>query len=251
MIIILQVMELTTKKMVEEGASGSSENSGENWRFRSVSSEEISRILDWKHAKPTKQCTQFAIELFRKYCNVNYGLKEVDSLADHPDILNDYLGKFYAGIRTKEGEYYKTNSLVSIRFGIQRHYLQHSIDIINDVDFQSSGDLYKAMMKELKLAGKGKTDHHKCPITKPDLARLVRYFQQNIMKPAVLQEYIWFIIMLFLYRRGREGQRALSKTSYEVRRGKPDDPQLMWSEDDEKYAWKFEEPYEYIAQVGV
>jgi hypothetical protein len=43
---------------------------------------------------------------------------------------------FYAAARNLKGHYYSNKSMISIRYGIQRHFLKvRDIDIVNNVGF--------------------------------------------------------------------------------------------------------------------
>jgi hypothetical protein len=47
--------------------------------------------------------------------------------------LCEKLRTFYASLRNKKGEFYSKKSMISIRYGIQRHFLKvRKFDVVND-----------------------------------------------------------------------------------------------------------------------
>ena len=61
------------------------------------------------------------------------------------DELDKVLKHFYVDVRKQDGEKYTKKSMVTNRFGLQKHFLKHrDIDIINDKLFQASNDTFKA-----------------------------------------------------------------------------------------------------------
>ena len=75
--------------------------------------------------------------------------------------FDELLVKFYPGIRTNKGELYKLNSMRSLRFSLQRYFLQVSgKDIIDPIEFRKSNICFENVLKEIKKCGKGATTHH-------------------------------------------------------------------------------------------
>ena len=63
----------------------------------------------------------------------------------------------------------------------------------------------------------GKTNiQHKPVIDEDDLVKLKRSTTLSLNSPASLLRNVWFHIVLFFCRRGREGQRSLKKTSFKL-----------------------------------
>lgn len=146
----------------------------------------------------------------------NITIRTVDELIENGNkpIIIDLLKSFYAGVRTKNGELYKSCSMLAIRAALARMFLP-DIDIINDTDFNISNEVFQAMLKKLKREGKGTTIHKETMEKRHEL-QLSEYFTNNIDKPRGLQQYVWFTIMYYGIRRGREGLRELQKTSFQL-----------------------------------
>jgi hypothetical protein len=73
------------------------------------------------------------------------------------------------------------------------------------------------MCTKLKKSGLGSTDHHPT-ICEEDMAKLYggNHHAFDVNTPVVLQQKVWFEIVYYLCRRGRENQRAMSKDTFQV-----------------------------------
>ena len=85
--------------------------------------------------------------------------------------LDKYLSKFYAEVRTRDGSVYSKNGMLSLRYGIQKHFGKMKFDIVNDNAFQSSSKIFAAVFVNLKRVGKGSVQQ-KEPLTKEDFRKL-------------------------------------------------------------------------------
>ena len=162
-------------------------------------------------AKRTSENTNFAVKILNEFCeaqNIALVLEDLSSMT-----LNNLLSKFYMCVRNKKGEYYKINSMRSIRFSLQRYFLAIArMDILSN-EFIDANTVFENTLKSVKAAGKGETEHH--PEIEPDdLTKLFNSFDIN--DPTGLQELIWFNIMFFFIRRGRENIRQMKKSSFSI-----------------------------------
>ena len=94
----------------------------------------------------------FGVKLFETY------LKECgipnNFIALTPEDLNSILERFYAAVRKEDGEYYKLNSMKSIRSSIQRMYLEkRQVDIVDDNRFTTANNCFSNMCKRIKDVG--------------------------------------------------------------------------------------------------
>ena len=138
--------------------------------------------------------------------------------------LTAALRKFYAEARKKDGQMYSKNSLCSIRFALCRHFKQElNIDIIKDTEFNEANRIYEAQCVELKKQGLAKIEH-KPPIADEDIKKLYRSGVFNTENPTTLQNKVFFEIVLFFCRRGRQNLLQLKKTDFQIKvnsQGKP------------------------------
>ena len=152
--------------------------------FTSLSEENITQLLNDKDSENTKELTK------------HHRLAAV-------------LRKFYAEARKKDGQMWSKNSLCSIRFALCRHFKQElNIDIIKDTESNEANRIYEAQCVQLKIQGLAKTEH-KPPIADEDINKLYRWGVFNTENPTTLQNKVFFEIMLFFFRRGRQNFRQL------------------------------------------
>ena len=94
---------------------------------------------------------------------------------------------------------------------------KRGFDIINGSQFKEANQVFQALCKEVHRVGKGKVTH-KPVITPGDLKKLETYFT-DLNSPTILLHKVWFDMMLYFCRRGREGQRELTVESFAVNIG--------------------------------
>ena len=174
--------------------------------------ENITQLLNDKDSENTKKLTKHHRLIFESY------LKEKNIRNPSTAVeLAAVLRKFYAEARKKDGQMYSKNSLCSIRFALCRHFKQElNIDIIKDTEFNEANRIYEAQCVELKKQGLAKTEH-KPPIADEDIKKLYRCGVFNTENPTTLQNKVFFEIMLFFCRRGRQNLRQLKKTDFEIK----------------------------------
>ena len=132
--------------------------------------------------------------------------------------LDNYPRHFYAEARTKDGALYSRSSLLGIRNAIER-YLNNpphnrGISISKGVEFQASNKLLQSQIKLNKRENKENVKH-KPPIPEADLQKLKSSSAIRGDSPWGLLQNVWFHINLYWCRRGREGQRELTKESFQ------------------------------------
>ena len=132
--------------------------------------------------------------------------------------LDNNLRQFYAEARTKDGELYSRSSLLGFRNAIERYLnnppLNRGISITKGIEFQASNKLLQSQIKLNKRENKENTKH-KPAIPEADLQKLETSTAIRGDNPWGLLRNVWFHINLYWCRRGREGQRELTKQSFE------------------------------------
>ncbi len=123
------------------------------------------------------------------------------SLAYSPGVAEPCLE-----IAKNQNDVYKYTSKGSIELGF---------DINNDPEFDSSNQVYKAMRKKIMKEGLGRTNHMDA-ISEEDLTKLYKGIGFSVNTPVGLQAKVWFEIVFYLCRRGRENQRDMTKAHYQV-----------------------------------
>lgn len=185
-------------------------------RFASLSSEELQEILENRDSSNTKSVIVAAKRILKDYCVAkDLDLTEVEQKS--PADLTDFLINFYAEIRKKNGEFYSRSSLVSIRFGLQRHFQSiRNFDIINDSQFKHAGEMFKSVLTLLKQTGKSNVQH-KDIICESDLKKLSVSEALSVNTPEGLQFKVFIDIMFYTCRRGRENLRKMKKHDFKIK----------------------------------
>ena len=134
-----------------------------------------------------------------------------------PEQLAELLRNFYIDVRKKDGTSYKLSALKSIRFGLSRHFSRElEIDIIHDPLFKRANEVFHAVTVDMKRKGLAKVDHTP-PIEPEDLKQMYCSVALNPNTPVGLQQKVWFDVMFFLCRRGRENLRTMTTTSFSMK----------------------------------
>ncbi|KAK3729205.1 hypothetical protein QZH41_002770 [Actinostola sp. cb2023] len=102
----------------------------------------------------------------------------------------------------------------SLRFGLNRHFkATQGTDIINDIVFCEANKVFLAKCVDLKRQGLAKVVH-KPAILENDLRKLYECGVFSLVDPKTLQNKVFFEIMLFYCRRGRQNLRELKVTDF-------------------------------------
>lgn len=189
-------------------------------RFASLTDDDLEGIIQDKDAKNTKSVVRVAVKILTDYLSEKDGefktlddLKEVDN-----DALNSLLRKFYGEVRKADGNMYAYKSMQTIRFGLQKHFLQsRDIDIINCDSFAPANAMFKAVMVKLSKIGLGTTTH-KDVIIPEDLQKLYNHEKFSRNSPESLQKRTFFEYLYYYCNRGRENLREVQKEDFELGR---------------------------------
>ena len=130
------------------------------------------------------------------------------------EVLANYLRRFYAEVRNKQGGLYSKTSLLSIRAAIYRHLTQPpqnvGFNILVDSAFIAANNVLVGQCRKLKAAGKDTSKHHP-PIKQDDLKKMYESRVLSPDNPVSLQRKVFFEVVLHFGRRGREGLRTIQK----------------------------------------
>ena len=141
----------------------------------------------------------------------------VTCLGNMTDLeLDNFLARFYAGLRKDDGHLYSTKSVHGLRYGIRKHFQSlKGIDITNNEQFVQSKRVFKAMLVKLKKEGKGVVKH-KDPISKEYMTRILSFLDLN--SPQGLQDKVFIDIMMYFANRGRENLRNMKITDFVIQK---------------------------------
>ena len=120
-----------------------------NPRFELLDDDQLQDLIDSADSKNTKNAVKYAVRIFEGYLQIiNTDLDNVNKLPNSE--LDKILQKFYAGVRQKNSSLYCKKSMLSIRFGLQRHFLNaKNVDIVKHEDFAISSRVFKCFSATL------------------------------------------------------------------------------------------------------
>ena len=131
--------------------------------------------------------------------------------------LDQNLRRFYAEARTQKGEPYSKSTLLGFRHAIERYLnappYNKGLQLASDPRFMRSNQMLDAQLINLRRNGKENVTH-KPAIEEGHLKQLKTSGVFSLSSPLSLLRNVWFHIVLFFCRRGREGQRALTTNSF-------------------------------------
>lgn len=173
-----------------------------------VNEEDLEALLENSSSANSKKAINYSVRIFEDLCSE----KKISYDENTKDQLNEVLKKFYACCRTKKNELYSKKSLLSIRYGLQKHFEKtKQFDIVNAAEFKPANKVFGAMLVQIKKEGKGDVQH-KSPLSKEDLRKLYSFF--DLDSPKGLQDKVFVDFMLYFCNRGRENLRELKVSDF-------------------------------------
>ena len=137
--------------------------------------------------------------------------------------LAEILRQFYGTVCSKKGKEYSRAGMVNLRSGINRHLTnppyKRNIDIMQDQEFLQANKVFTGRMRDNKEKGLD-ISKPRAPIEQNDLKKLFNvYFLEGLNKcdTEVLLHKIFFDIIYYTGRRGKEGLRNLRKGSFQLK----------------------------------
>lgn len=123
--------------------------------------------------------------------------------------------RFYAEARNKSGEVYSKSTLLGFPQSVERYLnapaLNKGLKLSSDPRFKRSNEMLNAQVVNLKHQGKENVKH-KPAIENENLVCLKSSQVLALSSPLALLRNVWFHVLLFFCRRGREEQRQLKPT---------------------------------------
>ena len=143
------------------------------------------------------------------------------------DTLADLLREFYGTVRSKRGKEYSASGLINLRAGLNRYLRQppnkKSFDLMENSEFKQANLVFTGRMRDNKERGLD-VSQPKQPIDQEDLEKLFKKYFKPAMEnepldTEILLHKVFFDILYYTGRRGKEGLRALDKKSFDVQVG--------------------------------
>ncbi|XP_062612357.1 uncharacterized protein LOC134274121 [Saccostrea cucullata] len=186
-------------------------------RYEACDDADIDALLQTRDSKNTQKVVKTALKLLQDYLIEKYELSLEDMEKLSIVEMSEKLKRFYAELRKPDGSYYAKKSLITMRFGLQKHFLKKtSVDIINSDEFKSCNEVFKAMLVKIKREGAPEVKH-KQTISTEDLNKLYESEAFSLNTAMGLLNRTFFEIVYYFCNRGQENLRSFQKTDFSVR----------------------------------
>ena len=185
-------------------------------RFGEVSEDAELQALDARTPMSTKTATTFWLGVFESFCVEKEIVLDLKSCS--ASELDEVLGKFYLGLRMKNGERYKKASYLAARAAISRYMAvdlsKPTCNVFRQAEFQRSNNILDGVLKQAKASGEERAVEHKEAITADDLEKIRRYFDDvlDVGDPVKLTQFCWFHLSIHFALRSKEIQTTIRKS---------------------------------------
>ena len=176
----------------EEAADGphQDENVNENHPSSQPNSQEMDQMVLESSSTNTHKATQWGVKKFEDWAAKQNRVVDLETVSTTE--LNDILRRFYAGVKGKKGQPLTPSGLTGIRAAIHRKITQpplsRNINILADVDFTSSNQMFTARCRLYYKSG-NRRPAHKPAIEDGDMEKLEEYFKNWTTTP----QFLWNI----------------------------------------------------------
>ena len=143
------------------------------------------------------------------------------------DQLADILRQFYGTVRSKRGKEYSTSGMINLRAGLNRYLREppnkKTFDLMENDEFKQANLVFTGHLRDNKANGLD-TSQPREAIDQADMKKLFQeYFapamQSDPVNTQVSLYKVFFDILYYTGRRGKEGLRAMDKKSFDVQVG--------------------------------
>ena len=160
--------------------------------------EDLDKLEAKGQAENTKRATSWGIKKFKKWCDKRK--LKVDFNCVTPVELNELLRKFYAEVKSKNGQPLTPSTLTGIRAVIHRQLtsapISRSMNIMQDSEFLSANKMFETKCK-LYTKEMNPKPTHKSSIAAGDMLKLRGYFSEGIIKTRIL-DIIWPCLLIIM-----------------------------------------------------
>ena len=167
----------------------------------------------------SKAATHFWVRMFQSFCEENG--ETVDLSTCSPKDLNALLSRFYVGLRTQKGEYYKA-SYMAARAALSRYLVtvlnREECNLYRWAAFKLSNVVLDGILKMKKANGHEPSAEHKTAICDEDLAKLHSYFEDVLDVPEPVKLSILLVSSHVAFRSTRvKNSNSIEEARYRSR----------------------------------
>lgn len=175
----------------------------------------VVELIDLEESVRTQNIIKSAVKILKDYCRSQH--TSLSALERKPALeLCSFLRKFYTEVRQVSGKLYARKSMITLRYGLQRHFKKMSrLDIITDEQFKEANEVFSIILVKLKAMGKDAIKR-KNPITEEDMQKIMASSALDQSTPRGLQNKVFIDLMLHLCNRGRDNLREITKVDFRV-----------------------------------
>ncbi|XP_029634400.1 uncharacterized protein LOC115209932 isoform X3 [Octopus sinensis] len=172
-------------------------------------------LIDLDESLRTQNIIKSAVKILKDYCRTQH--TTLSLLEKKPaQQLSRFLQKFYTEVRQVSGKLYARKSMITLRYGLQRHFKRMShLDIITDDEFIEANEVFSVILMKLRAMGKDAIKR-KNPITEEDIQKIMLSSALDQDKPRGLQNKVFMDLMLHMCSRGRDNLREISKRDFSI-----------------------------------
>ena len=184
----------------------------ESGRFPTVTDEELLAFRDGRLSNSLMKTVAYSVNVLNEYALAKgTNLAAIEQL--QPADLDKYLGRFYAELRKADGSQYARTSLVTLRYGLQHHFIKVlGTSIVSNSIFDSSNHIFKGILVK---AGKSDSKLHNQPLSSKDFNKLYMSEILNTSTPTGLQNKVFVDLMVHLCR-GRKNLRNFIQRDFRI-----------------------------------
>ena len=127
-------------------------------RFALLSDEDMAKLYENSQNKNTKRSTNNWISVFKTWANVRGKNSNIEDYVEDIHEMDKTLGNFFGEVRKQNGQEYEPDSLRVMQGAIQRYLVEKkcNINILSDVEFESSRRILEGKARLLHKNGMGK-----------------------------------------------------------------------------------------------
>ena len=163
-------------------------------------------------------------------------LKENNKTEKFEDLPKEELAallrEFYGTVLSKNGKEYSQSGMINLCSGINQHLCgtdyQKTLDLMQDQEFMQANKVFTGRMRDNKEKGLDVSQPREA-IDQQDMEKLFNeYFKIGIQNgnTQVLLHKVFFDVIYYTGRRGKEGLRELTKYSIDIKVG-PDEKEFI------------------------